>query len=350
MGAGQDRLYTPLRLVGNRGAHQRADKFKGALVLVENEVTVGGQYDFWADDTGVQYQYPNQYRNRVQSGLSFVYYRGVRRGGGTRGTAEYFGVGVIGEIWSDPSQGPQASAHSRRWYCSIEEYVEFDKPVPAKRNGIPLESIKAAMGWRTGVREITSDVFNQIIQLAGIKSDEKRAKPANVSEAHANMEEVSDLLIVRPPTTNGGSGWRGRRFSGQAKEIGDWAEEVVYLWLNEQLEASERATLNWVAQSGETPGWDIAYQQRDGSRVCVEVKATTLARFSGIELTANEWRAATEHGKGYHLALVSKALSDQPKIMLLRDPARYMAEGRAMIEPLNYRFSLRGTATIIKGE
>lgn len=39
------------------------------LVLVENEITAGGEYDFWADDTGVLYQYPNGYRNRVQSGL-----------------------------------------------------------------------------------------------------------------------------------------------------------------------------------------------------------------------------------------------------------------------------------------
>jgi hypothetical protein len=49
-----------------------------ALVLVENEVTVDGKYDFWADDTGVQYHYPNQYRNRVRPGREFVYYRGVR--------------------------------------------------------------------------------------------------------------------------------------------------------------------------------------------------------------------------------------------------------------------------------
>ena len=72
-----------------------------ALVLVENEETVGQRYDFWADDTGVQYQFPNMYRKRVTEGRPFVYYRGVRRAGGKRGAAEYFGTGVIGEVWQE---------------------------------------------------------------------------------------------------------------------------------------------------------------------------------------------------------------------------------------------------------
>ena len=31
-----------------------------ALILVENEVTVGGRYDHWQDVTGKRYQFPNQ--------------------------------------------------------------------------------------------------------------------------------------------------------------------------------------------------------------------------------------------------------------------------------------------------
>ena len=69
------------------------------LVLTQNEVTVDSEYDFWRDDTGVLYQYPNIYRNRVRTGRPFIYYRGVRRLGGRRGEAEYFGRGIIGDIW-----------------------------------------------------------------------------------------------------------------------------------------------------------------------------------------------------------------------------------------------------------
>jgi len=50
-----------------------------ALVLVENEATVGGEFDFWGDDTGVRYHFPNQYRNLVRPGTPFVYYRGVAK-------------------------------------------------------------------------------------------------------------------------------------------------------------------------------------------------------------------------------------------------------------------------------
>ena len=70
------------------------------IVLVENEVTIGGEHDDWRDETGNQYHFPNQYRGRVQEGRRFVYYRGVRREAG-RGPAEYFGCGRIGTVWRD---------------------------------------------------------------------------------------------------------------------------------------------------------------------------------------------------------------------------------------------------------
>jgi hypothetical protein len=46
---------------------------KPCLVLAQNEVTVGAEYDFWDDLTGVRYQFPNAYRNLVQPGKRFVY-------------------------------------------------------------------------------------------------------------------------------------------------------------------------------------------------------------------------------------------------------------------------------------
>ena len=58
-----------------------------ALVLVENEVTVG-RYDHWQGVTGERYQFPNQNRGKVLTGRPFVYYRGVRRADGSRGMSE----------------------------------------------------------------------------------------------------------------------------------------------------------------------------------------------------------------------------------------------------------------------
>lgn len=36
-----------------------------ALVLVQNERTVGGNFDHWEDVVGERYHFPNQYRNRI---------------------------------------------------------------------------------------------------------------------------------------------------------------------------------------------------------------------------------------------------------------------------------------------
>jgi hypothetical protein len=137
-----------------------------ALVLVENEVTHDGDYDFWSDKTGVHYQFPNIYRNRVVPGTPFVYYRGVRRKGGKRGQAEYFGTGIIGDVWQDPAQGPDTPSRSRRWYCAIGSYRPFAEPVSAKQGDEFFEKIGTSLGWRTGVRVLSANAFSEILTAA----------------------------------------------------------------------------------------------------------------------------------------------------------------------------------------
>ena len=56
----------------------------------------------------------------IQPRDRFVYYRGIRRSGGRRDQAEYFGCGVIGQIWSDPAVPLDAPQRRWAWYCEIE--------------------------------------------------------------------------------------------------------------------------------------------------------------------------------------------------------------------------------------
>ena len=140
-------------VVRGRGPAQEQEEAL-PLVLVENEVTYEGNYDHWQDQTGVQYQYPNQYRNRIQPGRRFVYYRGVRRAQGRRGAPEYFGSGLVGRVWRDPSVPETAPKRGWKWFCELENYQPFALPVPAKNRGKYFEFIDSALGWRTGVREI----------------------------------------------------------------------------------------------------------------------------------------------------------------------------------------------------
>src|SRR5262245_31294644 len=117
-----------------------------SLVLVSNEVNADARYN-WKDVTGVQYHYPNGYRNLIKPGERFVYYRGVRRADGVRRSAEYFGCGVVGECWRDPEVPKDAPRKNWAWYCSVEDYLEFVTPVPAKMNGQFLEKIPTN-AWR----------------------------------------------------------------------------------------------------------------------------------------------------------------------------------------------------------
>ena len=76
----------------------------------------------------------------IQPRERFVYYRGIRRSGARRDQAEYFGCGVIGQIWSDPAVPLDAPQRRWAWYCEIENYLPFIRPVPAKIDGIFFET------------------------------------------------------------------------------------------------------------------------------------------------------------------------------------------------------------------
>jgi len=72
---------------------------------------------------------------------------------------------------------------------------------------------------------------------------------------------------------------------------------------------------------------DIQYTDADGKPIAVEVKNTTPARFSTIEITANEWASAQEKGSGYVLALVVNAQASNLRIALLRDHSAITLRG-----------------------
>jgi hypothetical protein len=287
------------------------------LVLVHNEV-VANPAHAWNDVEGVQYHYPSKYQGKIKTGEPFVYYRGVHRKGGKRRLAEYVGAGRIGEIWPDPDPGTRR----RAWYCGIEDYQKFPSPVPAKINNENLEIIPANL-WRDGVRSLNSDVYNRIIELAFGGSDQEIAYPANPSQITA-----TDSLIVpatatglrkdqRPSTTY--------RKSKQAKEVGDWAEQVVVRFIQEQIPGCtaciHRAAVN------ETPGWDIDYLDPKGNLQRVEVKGTVAAAFTGVDMTANEMQAARDHGEHYWLYLVAGCLTDAPKVQGIQNPASRLHAG-----------------------
>lgn len=143
------------------------------LVLVQNERTIDGNYDHWKDVTGEQYHFPNVYKNKIEAGEPFIYYRGVRTAGGKRRKSpEYFGTGIIGETWRDaeiPIDAPKSAWH---WFCRIYEFTPFAQPIEWRdSSGKQFEDIPRPL-YQTGCRTISQDTFDRILTSAGLGPSE----------------------------------------------------------------------------------------------------------------------------------------------------------------------------------
>lgn len=292
------------------------------LVLTTNAFVPNPDHA-WNDVEGVQYHYPNQYKNKIRPGVEFVYYRGVLRKSGPRGQAEYFGRGRIGEIKPDPATIGQSRPS---WFCAIEDYTPFLPTVPAKLEGVFYEDIPQNM-WRNGVRDLDLATFDRIVGAAGSSP----ATPIFVPSAAAGgPEEVDNLIIPKSGIAAASKGGVGYRKSKKAKEIGDWAELLVVEFLKSQgghAEIVHRAAIQ------ETPGWDIDYRDANGVLHRVEVKGTVGGAFTSIDLTANEMRAAQKHGSEYWIFLVANCLTDRPRIQRICAPGDRLAQGAWVATP-----------------
>ena len=132
----------------------------------------------------------------------------------------------------------------------------------------------------------------------------------------------------------------GQRFAPGRATTPDWAEERVLEHLRKTLSNRGRDSLRWVAQEGETPGWDISYEDDDGQLIAVEVKGTTLFRFSSLEMTRNEWSAAERMGSRYVLALVVRAASSKASLALMQNPFAAKERGLLAVEPLSWHLRM----------
>ncbi len=314
------------------------------LVLVSNEANATDRYE-WKDVTGIQYHYPNSYRNMIRSGEQFVYYRGIRRLQGRRGQAEYFGRGVIGDTWRDPSVSPTAGKGKWAWYCGIEDYMPFPMPVPAKVDGVFFETI-ATNRWRNGVRTLPQQAFDRILAAAGEIPEEietSNSLPSRVSLpelASIRIEVTTDSLMVPHSrrvkiVANGrdgrhrGVGWARR--SRSAKIVGDRAEEIAVRYIRECIAGA--TAIRHVAIIGETPGWDIEYVNTAGELNAVEVKGSTGAAFPVFELTSGELMAARRLGPRYWVYLIANCFGSSVRVECIRDPAALIDNGSLTSEP-----------------
>ena len=321
------------------------------LALTTND-TVRSNAWGWEDEVGVRYHFPNHYKNLIIPGRRFVYYRGVERADGTRRSSpEYFGLGVVGEVSRDDRIAETQPKRTWQWFAQIEGYTPFRDPLPwADSAGEKFEDIPVNL-FRNGARPLTPAVYRRILKAAGVDESEVAGlsglspdaaePPATTVTPPVSQQTLVPAnhmtLRVRAPAephregvagTAARSGWRKHR---RAVEIGRRGESLLFPYLQSLASAQGWGQLDWLAQRGVTPGYDISLEHR-GQLYGIEVKSTTLSRFPDLELTINEWRCAQRLGSRYWLALVTDVESPQPKIQWIPDPAGLHARGILTLE------------------
>lgn len=312
------------------------------LVLVQNEVTVGEKYQ-WKDDVGVLYHFPNKYKNLVKEGTLFIYYRGVRRAGNARGSAEYFGFGRIGQKWVDTESLGERQVSRPAWYCEITDYIPFVNPVPIKINDKYFEDIPKNI-WGVGVRQISQKTYDEILAAAGVHGLDGHAS-SPIKKIITEIDQVNPEIIPQGETLVESINssvdnviadslvyQNSPRYSKYSKLYGDRAEEVVFKMLGERGVDK----LCWIAREGRKPGWDIEYYDQK-SEVAVEVKGTSGKRFRNVEITAGEWKAAEQKRNNYHLYLVADCLGVRPLVQVITDPFELFLHKKITLTPTGYR-------------
>lgn len=164
------------------------------LILTQNESTESGHS--YADELGVAYEYPTRYRNRIQTGEPFIYYRGRRRAEGGVQPQVYLGTGVIGEI--------RPSSNAGLLLCAIEDFERFREFVPFKLGGDYLEPIgklpreRAGLYFREGVRSITEETFARILGVAAAEDPTagRRRQEADLPWASPETARLVDAIAM----------------------------------------------------------------------------------------------------------------------------------------------------------
>jgi hypothetical protein len=328
------------------------------IVLVSNEANANDKFN-WQDITGVQYHYPNGYRNLVRPGERFIYYPGMRRADGRRAPAEYFGCGTIGDIRRDASIPETAPKGRWAWYCTILDYLPFSPAVPAKINEEFFETIPSN-AWRNGVRALDEATYQQIVAAAGLQIEPPTRPVPTAPPQMPMLEEVTipaattdDLLVPNAPSTGADYGRSthnnsGRRYSRHSTIIGKRAEEIALAWVKQALPLARE--VRWVSDQGETPGWDIEVTDEHGTVLALEVKGASGRAFLNFELTPGELKASQQLGSRYWLLLVADCLGQSPRLQVVKDPYAMITSGHLKIVPSGYCVSARAQSGKVVAE
>jgi hypothetical protein len=337
---------------------------------------------------GRKFHFPNRYRDMVLPGRPFVYFRCTSLKAGERVEGGYFGCGILGDMFPDPSTPKLVpTRRGAKWYANIRDYRPFEFPVPWKDGEHFLEDIEDHE-WTDLVRDISVDTYMRILELErssdskpeavlfggvdpaqvdDLLSFNKLMEECGIGEIEVNPHSVETLLMPgmeevvpiavdsstlmmtvrtypavpskdsRVPAESPKAHYRRSKHS---VVVGLRAEEVVFRVLQGEAEAKGYQSVRWVSTEGEKPGWDIEVVDAQGTIHSIEVKGASGRVFPSIELTAGEWQAAESRRGRFWLFLVTECIGKNPKIQRIKDPVSLVHNGTLSLSPLIWKLEL----------
>jgi hypothetical protein len=243
------------------------------------------------------------------------------------------------------NRGPITLGATRRQklHCAYQESVILSY-APYLLSAMPDESQLVA-DLQELVRLYT-DMVSDPLDVTVDKLVEAVIEPAPGPQ----LVKVFDFEL-RPPRKSKGSG-KGtaknrRRYSPESRKVGDAGEQVTLDHERDRLTKAGRPDLAdrvvWHAKDADYVGWDITSFDPDEIEIFIEVKASAGKTISAVCLTVNEWEAACDpkRREQYYIYIVTNALSKNPVIERLSNPASYVDSGVLICEPIVYELDLR---------
>ena len=266
----------------------------------------------------------------------------------TAGKDEHRGVVAFAEVISDPQV--RGDADNPYWI------VPDDSPAPrvqvryVRSPNLPLwiggeqsallEELSVARARGGTDFTVSPDQWDAVVKAAGGLLNEEGEPEIDLPPIGDVTIPIGDSSLIRTRTGSSGQGVAGSggsRRSRNAKAVGDRAEEIALEYIKRYV--PENTKVDWVANQGETPGWDIQYRNADGDLIAVEVKGTTASYFSTFELTQNELDAARRLSNRYWLYLVADCGGASPQIQRIQNPVSWVDEERINLKPIRWQAS-----------
>jgi len=311
----------------------------------------------WDDKTGVSYNFPAKYQRILTPGTRAIYYKGKQKNKRFENKRlskdpHYFGVAVIGESTLDKK------AEKKEYYCDILTFKPFDTAVPFKLNEDyiePIPSSKESNYWRDGVREVTKETFDKILELASVQF-ESSIEISDFIISQRELDEAKNLIspakfnALEVSTVNNNT---NRKLSTPNNTINDgnvnWGKEnerkrlkgrkaELYVMEFERQFLTDAGCDNLAAMVKDyskkySKGFDVLSWNPDGSERNIEVKSSSS---NGFIITRNELKQS-QLNPNYWIYIVTE-MKNEVRIKKLKSP-NLRDQERYRLEPKDYYVS-----------